>query len=260
MANYYATCKTNKFRVTDEERYRILSSGLCAEDLSEREFPGNGHSFAAYDAPFWQDPHGELEDGFDTFVSELQKILPEGEAFIYLESGCEKLRYVGGGYIVATKDEIRRGEINSLSEEIAWEMTHSAEELRRRDRCRDCMALVADEDCEWICDEKNLPCHKIEACPEGLSVETSREPKETAKWFVKSIELDKILFLFNHLYTLLYEDKLPESFELIEACETWMKENPERLAELAEARGDLFTSDREINALALALNLEVKEV
>lgn len=67
---------------------------------------------------------------------------------------------------------------------------------------------------------------------------------------------EKTLPLYSHLYTLLYEDKIPESYEMIEAGEKWMSENPEYLDILVRQRGDLFTSDREINALALALNLE----
>lgn len=67
---------------------------------------------------------------------------------------------------------------------------------------------------------------------------------------------EKTILLFNHIYTLLYEDKIPESFALIEACEKWMKENKEFLNLLVSERRDMFTSDRELNALALALNLE----
>ena len=70
------------------------------------------------------------------------------------------------------------------------------------------------------------------------------------------LKAKEILPLYDHLYTLLHEDKIPESYEMIEAGEMWMRSNPEYLKILSREIGDMFTSDREVNALALALNLE----
>ena len=127
MANYYATCRTNYFRVTDEEKYQRLFSGLCAEDrisdFTETDEEGiTRHGFGCYGSLFWTDPDEEGEDGFDTFCDRLRDILPEDEAFIYLESGNEKLRYVIGAYTVVTSDEVRWGEINSLAVDAAKEI------------------------------------------------------------------------------------------------------------------------------------------
>ena len=33
-----------------------------------------------------------------------------------------------------------------------------------RDRCESCVALV-EENGEWICDERELPCRKVITCP-----------------------------------------------------------------------------------------------
>lgn len=38
-----------------------------------------------------------------------------------------------------------------------------------RDRCESCVALV-EENGEWICDERELPCRKVITCPEGLKL------------------------------------------------------------------------------------------
>ena len=127
MANYGCASRTNYFRVPDEEKYQELFSGLCAEDTIQdfTVVDENGsllHGFGCYGSLFWEDPNGEAEDGFDGFVDVLRKILPEDEAFIYLESGNEKLRYLIGIYITATRDEVRSGDIAELAQEAARDM------------------------------------------------------------------------------------------------------------------------------------------
>lgn len=57
----------------------------------------------------------EDDDSFDTFVSELQKILPDDEVFVYMESGAEGYRYVTGYALVASN---KRVEYVSLSDFI----------------------------------------------------------------------------------------------------------------------------------------------
>lgn len=124
MANYMAACRTNYFRVTDEEKYQKLFSGLCGEDtihdFTETDEEGiTRHGFGCYGTLFWSDPDEEWEDGFDSFCEKLREILPEDEAFIYLESGNEKLRYVIGAYTVVTREEVKWGEISNLAIETA---------------------------------------------------------------------------------------------------------------------------------------------
>lgn len=36
----------------------------------------------------------------------------------------------------------------------------------RKERCRDCIALVADKNEEWFCDKAGIPCKYIEKCTE----------------------------------------------------------------------------------------------
>lgn len=37
-----------------------------------------------------------------------------------------------------------------------------------KQRCQDCMALVADDDGDWSCDEAGCKCKEVDRCPEGL--------------------------------------------------------------------------------------------
>ena len=110
MANYMATSRTNYFRVTDEDRYQELLENLVSEDNIEdfTERKGNViyHGFGTYGTIDYCKDEDEDEYDFDYFLAELQKILPQNEAFIYMESGSEKLRYVVGYAIVVTRDSI----------------------------------------------------------------------------------------------------------------------------------------------------------
>ena len=64
-----------------------------------------------------------------------------------------------------------------------------------------------------------------------------------------------VLTAFSHIYGLLYEGKIPEDRAWVEKCEEWISQNKETFQFLESLRGDLFMSDRELNALALALDL-----
>lgn len=129
MANYNATSRTNYFRVTDEEKYQEIFSKLSSEagieDFTKTKDDGSIlHGFGSYSDIVFDN---EDDDGnvYET-LSELQKILPEDEAFIYLESGYERLRYVTGLYIVVTKDRISSGNIHTHAIEKAREMLGNA--------------------------------------------------------------------------------------------------------------------------------------
>ena len=110
MANYYATARTNYFRVTDENKYTKLFTGLTSEctveDFSKEVDGVLYHGFGSYDTIAYWDEEKE-EFNFDLFLEQLQKILPDDEAFIYMEAGYEKLRYVNGFCIVVTNKEIK---------------------------------------------------------------------------------------------------------------------------------------------------------
>ena len=134
MANYMETCKTNHFRVTDEEKYRKLFGLLDAEDtiydLTETDNDGNiWHAFGCYGTIDYNhevyDDKGNLvvdEYDFYIWINMLQKILDERDVFILYGAGNEKLRYISGYCIVASKTDIRSSNIDSEAERLAKEL------------------------------------------------------------------------------------------------------------------------------------------
>lgn len=112
MSTYYCTARTNYFKVTDEERYAELFANLVASDGDEVEDftkEENGvilHGFGAMSSIDYRVSDGDNpEYDFDVFLDEIQKILPDDEAFIYMETGHEKLCYLTGYAIVVTSKE-----------------------------------------------------------------------------------------------------------------------------------------------------------
>lgn len=125
MADYLATTRTNYFRVTDEERYQELFEHLMSdgdiEDLTKEHDGVLYHGFGAYGSIDYQET-GESDCDFDFFLHELQKILPDDEAFIYIESGHEKLRYVDGCSFVVTSKEVRAECLTSWTKDTVKEL------------------------------------------------------------------------------------------------------------------------------------------
>ena len=121
MSTYYCTCRTNYFKVTNEARYQELTSDLTAEfpihDFSKTS--GNGeiiHGFGCYGPIGYK---SEPDHNFREFLMELQEILPENEAFLFFESGHEKLQYVVGECTVVTRKDISRITIEECAKSLA---------------------------------------------------------------------------------------------------------------------------------------------
>ena len=111
MANFMCATRTNYFRVTDEDRYQILFSNLVSEDnINDFTQEKDGvifHGFGAYsDINYYDDTDENLDYDISLFLEELQKILPEDEAFIMICAGHERLRYVCADVIVCTAKEV----------------------------------------------------------------------------------------------------------------------------------------------------------
>lgn len=130
MANYIATARTNYFKVTDEDKYNEWFSKLLAEDIIQdfTETKEDGtilHGFGSYAhidfTGYHFDDDEEIEKEID-LIPELQELLPDGEAFIYLEAGNEKLRYVLGYALIVTNAEARGVNLNVVAEEVAKEL------------------------------------------------------------------------------------------------------------------------------------------
>ena len=71
----------------------------------------------------------ERSDGdgcFDTFVKELQKILPDGECFAYEEVGHEGFRYFCGMACVATNKKVKWCDTSSFIEKTSKKLTGKA--------------------------------------------------------------------------------------------------------------------------------------
>jgi len=125
MAEYLATTRTNYFRVTDEKRYQELFAHLVAdgdiEDFTEERDGVLYHGFGVYGSINYEETE-DFDYDFDIFLHELQKILPDDEAFIYIESGHEKLRYVDGCAVVVTSREIKNKCLISWTEDTVKEL------------------------------------------------------------------------------------------------------------------------------------------
>jgi hypothetical protein len=131
MANYMGTSRTNYFRVTDEDKYQELFKNLRSteDDIHDFTTDNNGviyHGFGSYSSIDYvvsvDDEYDDEEYDFDAFLHELQKILPDDEAFMYFESGYEKLRYVGGYVLVCTNKEIRSTSLDHWAIEQAKQL------------------------------------------------------------------------------------------------------------------------------------------
>lgn len=129
MANYYGTVRTNLFRVTDEDKYNEIFGRLSAEDtihdLTKVDENGNiFHGFGSYSIIDYivEEDEEDTSGGIDGFITELQKILPDDEVFVYEEVGNEKLCYLVGLVVVATKDTVKSNELAYVAKNLAKEM------------------------------------------------------------------------------------------------------------------------------------------
>ena len=110
MADYYATVRTNYFRVTDEKAYQELFDKLFAFeeeviDLSRTDEDGIvEHAFGGYSTIAFK-PDGEKGDNYaiGAFVEQAKELLADGQAICVFEIGYENLRYLVGESVVGVK-------------------------------------------------------------------------------------------------------------------------------------------------------------
>ena len=120
MANYYGITKTNYFHVNDPEGFKKLMRRVVSDEgdidlWEDKDKDGNpvfafgGYSSISGICPI-ENNNDDSEDedydeaDYDLFVSELQKLIVDGEAIIITEIGHEKLRYITAYSTVITKD------------------------------------------------------------------------------------------------------------------------------------------------------------
>lgn len=115
MANYYASCRTNYFKVKDEEAFLaamervpdieidVDAKGVC--------ILGNNPDGAGW--PQWtygEDGGEDIDLEFDLVVA-VSEHLQDGEVAIFMESGAEKLRYIVG-YAEAINSDGERADVS----------------------------------------------------------------------------------------------------------------------------------------------------
>ena len=129
MANYITMARTNYFRVTDEDRYQELLAMLTSEDtIHDFTYTDKNnirwHGFGCYGSVIYA-PDDEDEDEnvkFDDWLHELQKILPDDDAFILFGNGYEKLRCVDGWVTVVTSKEIHDMTLDYWAKDMARQL------------------------------------------------------------------------------------------------------------------------------------------
>ncbi len=116
MANYDSCVRTNYFHVTDEDKFMdLLENHIVGEDniLDFSKLAEDGSKVFGFGC--YGSIDGYVENKFEEdadadygkMIKEIQKLLPDGECFVLVNSGHEKLRYVSGGAVFATNKEVR---------------------------------------------------------------------------------------------------------------------------------------------------------
>lgn len=122
MANYYASARSNYFRVKDSKVFEawvesIPGLGIFTKEIGEETF------YAIYDnggdSCGW--PSYEFENDRDIdLTAELAEHLVEGEVAVLIEVGAEKLRYLVGQAVAVKSDgEILCVNLNQIYEVVA---------------------------------------------------------------------------------------------------------------------------------------------
>lgn len=105
MANFYATTRTNYFRVKDKQAFFNLMKGVETDgdkiDVWEEEDGTVGFGLVGCIMGFGTGD-GSFEFEYDAFANALRDLVEEGDAIIILEVGAEKLRYVSGTATIIT--------------------------------------------------------------------------------------------------------------------------------------------------------------
>ena len=102
MANYYASCRTNYFKVNSAEAFivamnRIPGLEVCDEGDNKFCLLGDDPDGAGWPSWIWS-PEEEDDIEID-LMDEVSQHLADGEVAIFMEVGAEKLRYVVGSAI-----------------------------------------------------------------------------------------------------------------------------------------------------------------
>lgn len=138
MANYIGTVKSNEFLVINKEKTEIIldsveTDGEFYYDIVPTNtdgvfkcwFGSTGSIFGIntdflYGANYKDEE--DCEPSYDLMISELQNVLIEDSYIKIVDVGYEKLRYVGGGCLVITKNDCKYVDISEVGDDIAHDL------------------------------------------------------------------------------------------------------------------------------------------
>ena len=131
MSNYECASRTNYFSVTNEEAFESIAGKLTSNEgsvsvWSRTEDEVKKYAFGAYGEILYE---GIPLTDSEAFLTEMQAILPDSEAFVIEEMGHEKLRYLSGVAYIITKhdndcidfDTFIRKKVHDMTQNNAYE-------------------------------------------------------------------------------------------------------------------------------------------
>lgn len=123
--DYSCKYRTNHFEVEDYKKFMELASRLNADEVMCSEYGDNrGRDTVILGEGgicISDGEDGSYEDGIGEFYKELQKILPVGEAAIFMEIGSEGFRYLTGSAVIVTRDTITSRDLEHIALDAARE-------------------------------------------------------------------------------------------------------------------------------------------
>lgn len=127
MGNYYATARSNYFKVKDDDEFKRFITGRWGNSISfwEKKDKKGEVSYAVYSDESGGWPSGvwnDEESDFDQadFFKEIAKHLRDGQVAIFMETGAEKMRYlIGYSLAINNKLEVKIIDIENIYEEAS---------------------------------------------------------------------------------------------------------------------------------------------
>ena len=133
MANFYATARSNYFKVKDLEAFKKHAGKMCLEVHEDGDGLVMVHpDECRIDCGGWPSSfYGELEDSEFDVADEISQHLADGEVAIFMESGHEKLRYVSGiALAINSAGETKKVDMDDIHG-LAKELTDRPDDITR---------------------------------------------------------------------------------------------------------------------------------
>ena len=127
MANYCSKCRTNYFSITEKEKFVEIINNLSGDgEIAFYEHDTDKGKFMFYcdgilDG-YMIDPDDDDSSSTEQMITELQRILPDGEAIILTESGSEKMKFISCVATIITNTDVQYINLTEAAIEKASEM------------------------------------------------------------------------------------------------------------------------------------------